>query len=136
MKRLFCIILIMIMFIPASVLADLPDVTELSNEELIELNQLIQDQLFSRQLIDGVTVPQGTYTVGTDIPAGTYRIEITGIGGYYDLYESDGGKTLETGLTGSTYDVFAIGKFELKDGNVLKIRNSTFIFFPYTGIFY
>ena len=136
MKRLITIILILALTVPAAAMADLPDITELSIEELTELGHLIQERLFSRQLIDGITVHQGTYIIGADIPAGTYRVEITGIGGYYDLYEYDGGRKIATGLTGSTYDVYDIGKLELKEGNVLLFRNSTFIFYPYSGVFY
>ena len=136
MKKLITVILILALAAPVLCLAEIPDISDLSNEELTELNHRIQELMFSRQLVDGITVNPGTYVVGVDIPAGIYRIEITGIGGFYDLYESEGGRKLEAGLTGRTYDVYNIGKMTLADGNVLVFRNSTFIFFPYTGVFY
>ena len=136
MKRLITILLILALAVPAISLADLPDISGLTNEELVELNKNIQSILFSRQLVDGVTVPPGRYIIGEDIPAGTYRIEITGGTGFYDVYDSPGGKTIATGLTGELYDVTEFGKITFEEGNELKLVNSTFIFFPYTGIFH
>ena len=136
MKRLIAIILILSMLLPAAALADLPDLSNLSTDELLEVIRSAQLLLFSSELVNGITVPQGEYIIGEDIPAGTYRIEITGIGGYFDLYESKDGSKIATGLTGSTYDVTDIGKLVLEEGNVLIWRNSTFIFYPYTGVFH
>lgn len=84
---------------------------------------------------DGLRVPPGEYTVGLDIPAGVYRIEITDGIGYYDLYEKRDGKLISNGLTGDAYDVTEIGKLSLNDGNILLLVNSTFNFYPYTGLF-
>lgn len=136
MKRLLTIVLALVMILPATSLADVPDLSGLSAEELLETIRAAQLLLFSSELVNGITVPQGEYIIGEDIPAGTYRIEITGTGGYYDLYKSKGGQMLATGLTGSTYHVSDIGKLVLEDGNVLMYRNSTFIFYPYTGVFH
>lgn len=136
MKKLLTIILILALVLPSAALADLPDLSGMSSDELLNLIHYAQALLFSTELENGITVPQGDYIIGEDIPAGTYRIEITGIGGFFDLYESKDGRKLATGLTGSTYNVTDIGKLVLEDGNVLSYRNSTFIFFPYTGVFH
>lgn len=135
MKKLIIFILC-VALLPAAALADLPDLSNLSTDELLEVIRSAQLLLFSSELVNGITVPQGEYIIGEDIPAGTYRIEITGIGGYFDLYESKDGSKIATGLTGSTYDVTGIGKLVLEEGNVLMYRNSTFIFYPYTGVFH
>lgn len=135
MKKLITMFLILALAMPALALADLPDISGLSREDLIELNYRIQMLLFSQQLVEGVNVPPGQYIIGEDIPAGTYRIEITGGTGFYDVYEKEGGRTILTGLTGKSYDVLEIGKITLEDGNVLALYNSTFVFFPYTGLF-
>ena len=136
MKKLITVILILALLLPAAALADLPDISGLSPDELLELNHKIQMALFSEKLVDGITVEQGKYIVGEDIPAGTYRIEITGIGGFYDLYDKQDGKKISAGLTGSTYHIDGIGKLILEEGNYLCFTNSTFIFYPYTGVFY
>ena len=85
---------------------------------------------------DGLRVPPGEYTIGLDIPAGTYRVEITDGTGYYDLFDKKDGNKISTGLTGKSYDVTEIGKITFSNGNVLKLRNSTFIIYPYTGLFH
>lgn len=108
----------------------------LETSELLEVNQVLQSILFERILPEGVRVPQGTYIIGEDIPAGTYRIEITDGTGYYDVYDKQDGKLIHSGLTGKSYKVTEIGKITFEDGNVLKLVNSTFIFYPYTGIFH
>ena len=135
MKKLIAVLLILALIMPAAALAEIPDISGLSHDELVKLDRSIHLMLFSEQLINGITVEQGKYIVGEDIPAGTYRIEITGIGGYYDLYDKPDGRMLSTGLTGSTYKVSAIGKITLEEGNYLCFYNSTFIFYPYTGVF-
>lgn len=135
MKKLITMILILALAVPALALADLPDISALTVEELIELNHQIQNRLFSEQLVNGVKVPPGTYIIGEDIPAGTYRVEITGGTGFYDLNQEADGHLITTGLTGSLYDVTEIGKMVLEDGNELKLYNSTFVLYPYTGLF-
>lgn len=135
MKKLITMILILALAVPALALADLPDISALTVEELIELNHQIQNRLFSEQLVNGVKVPPGVYIIGEDIPAGTYRVEITGGTGFYDLRQEADGHLITTGLTGKSYDVTEIGKMVLEDGNELKLYNSTFVLYPYTGLF-
>ena len=108
----------------------------LETSELLEVNQVLQSILFERTLPEGVRVPQGTYIIGEDIPAGTYRIEITDGTGYYDVYDKQDGNLIQGGITGKSYKVTEIGKITFEDGNILKLVNSTFIFYPYTGIFH
>ena len=108
----------------------------LETSELLEVNQVLQSVLFEKTLPEGVRVPQGTYIIGEDIPAGTYRIEITDGTGYYDVYDKPDGKLIHSGITGKSYNVTEIGKITFDDGNILKLVNSTFIFYPYTGIFH
>ena len=135
-KKVGTFLIFAVLAVPSFSLADLPDISTLSKDELIELNIQIQHRLFSENLENGVRVPQGTYTIGIDIPAGSYRIEITDGTGYYELYEKEDGPILNTGITGSGYKVKDIGRIVFDDGNILKIVNSTFVFFPYTGLFY
>ena len=135
MKR-FLAASILALTLPAMAGAAIPDISDLSHDELIELDQQIHLRLFDEQLIEGVRVPQGTYIIGEDIPAGTYRIEITDGTGYYDVYDKPDGKLIYSGITGKSYNVTEIGKITFDDGNILELVNSTFIFYPYTGIFH
>jgi len=135
MKKLLAVILAIAMLLPAAALADLPDISGLTAEELIELSRQIQLRLFSEQLVNGVEVPPGKYYVGEDIPAGNYRIEITGGTGSFDLKDQKDGKLILTGVTGQFYKITEIGKLILEEGNELTIYNSTFVFYPYVGFF-
>jgi len=137
-KKLLPIILLFLLLslIPSIVYADVPDLSKLSDEDLLSVIQDAQKLLFDSKLNEGVRVPQGTYTIGIDIPAGTYRIEITDGTGYYDVFDKEGGYKIFAGLTGKSYKVTDIGKITFEEGNVLVLVNSTFIFYPYVGLFY
>jgi len=53
------------------------DISSLSYEELVELNNRIQIVLFSQALIDGVSIPNGKYVESIDIPKGSYVLSVT-----------------------------------------------------------
>ena len=135
MKKLIAL-LIAIIILCGSAVAETPDLSGLTADELLSVIREAQALLFDQQLVDGVRVPQGTYIIGEDIPAGTYRIEITDGTGYYDVRDVPDGHLIHSGLTGKSYNVTEIGKITLEEGNELKLVNSTFIFYPYTGLFH
>jgi len=138
MKRLITIILILAVLLPAAALADLPDISELKPEELLELNRRIQIQLFGEKLAEGIDVPASDYIVGEDIPAGTYRmtVKFPSSGGTLVVYETSEKrkKTFNSSL-GEFWGVVEIGKVELEEGNLVHIHGNTLTFFPYTGLF-
>ena len=134
MKRLLTVILIIALILPATVLADLPDISELSTDELIQLSRQIQLRLFSEQLVNGVEVPPGTYSVGEDIPAGSYRLEtkVESVG--YVIYDSNK-KPIGSGVAGEYFETMVIGKLILEEGTMIEIMYGPFTFFPYAGFF-
>ncbi|MBO7662793.1 MAG: hypothetical protein J6U01_05440 [Clostridia bacterium] len=137
MKKLFAVVLILAVLLPFSALADLPDISNLSTDELLELNHQIQSRLFSQKLVDGVDVPAGDYIVGEDIPAGVYRLVVVfpKSGGTLRVYPSkDEHYTLDSFL-GEFWGVTELGKVALEDGNIVHITGNTLRFFPYTGLF-
>jgi len=134
MKKLLALIFAIIL-LGGSAVAETPDLSGLTADELLSVIREAQALLFDQQLVNGVHVPQGTYIIGEDIPAGTYRIEITDGTGYYDIYDAKG-NLKHTGVTGKLYNVTEIGKLILEEGYVLKLANSGFIFYPYTGVFH
>ena len=77
MKRLFSLLLILAL-VPVVSLADLPDISELSFDELVELKQQINLALWSSDTWQEVKVPVGTYKIGEDIPAGKWTISAAG----------------------------------------------------------
>ena len=137
MKRFLCLMLA-ITICPIFSLADLPDLSGLTHDELIELNQKISLLLFSEKLINGVEVPAGEYTVGKDIPSGTYYIEIIypKSGGHLTVYKSEESRVaINESFLGEYWGVVKIGKIEFSDGNIVRISDNALRFFPYTGLF-
>jgi len=138
MKKLLALILILALALPALALADIPDISGLTEAELIELNRQIQLCLFSEKLVNGVDVPAGEYTVGIDLPAGTYRMEVVfpGSGGHMTVFKSEEEKTaIDESFLGEFWGVVLIGKIKLDDGNIFRISGNTLRLFPYTGLF-
>ena len=136
MKKLIALILAALM-IPAASIASVPDISGLTRDELLELNRQIQLTLFSQQLVDGVTVPAGTYTVGEDIPAGTYRI-VYNPKTEYDycsflaLNEAEVfGYTTILGYGSSS----EIGKINLTENTEVTIEQGSLVFYAYSGLF-
>ena len=136
MKRFLITVMVFITSIGIA-FAAVPDLSGLSSEDLLATIRQAQSLLFDQGLNEGVKVTQGNYIVGEDIPAGTYRIEIVDGTGYYEVYaDSNQKKMLYAGITGESYDITEIGKLVLENGNFLKLVNSSFIFYPYTGVFH
>lgn len=134
MKRFFCI-LFLLFFLPVVSLADLPDLSGLSRDELIELSHLVQSMLFDDSLADGVLVPAGDYIVGVDLPAGTYRADVVSdVGGVCAVCPSasDSFRTQEYYL-GNMYGTLSF-RLILEDGNLLTIKYNSLKLYPYTGL--
>ena len=74
MKRLITIILILALAIPAVAFADLPDISGLSYDELVQLKDKINLAMWNSQEWQEVTVPAGVWTVGEDIPEGYWTV--------------------------------------------------------------
>lgn len=77
MKKLLTVILILAMILPAAALADLPDISGLSYDELVELKDQINIAMWNSKEWQEVTVPVGIWKVGEDIPEGRWSITIT-----------------------------------------------------------
>ena len=138
MKKLITIILILALFLPASAWAE-RSFDEMSYEELHSLNADIQLKLFEKgSLVDGVKVPSGIYTVGKDIPSGTYRIEYRQVGefdyvSFMALNEKEWlGFTTILGFSGTS----EVGKLELPDETEITVSGGDVYFYTYTGLFH
>ena len=134
MKKLLCLFLTLVL-LPYVAFADLPDLSNLSQDELIELSHLVQSMLFDSSLVDGVLIPAGEYIVGVDIPAGTYRADaVSDVGGVCAVYASASDKTrLSEVYLGNMYGTLSF-RLVLEDGNRLFIKYNSLKLFPYTGI--
>ena len=74
MKKLITVIMILVMILPVAAGADLPDLTGLSYDELVQLKDQINLAMWSSQDWQEVTVPAGVWEIGVDIPAGHWTI--------------------------------------------------------------
>ena len=54
--------------------ADIPDISSLTNDELVLLLETVNAALVSRGIEKSATLPAGKYTAGKDFPAGSYII--------------------------------------------------------------
>ena len=77
MKKLITVILILAMLLPAAALADLPDISGLSYDELVQLRNELNLAMWNSQEWQEVTVPVGVWVVGEDIPINHWSISLS-----------------------------------------------------------
>ena len=139
MRKLFTVVLVLSMLMPAAALADLPDISGLTQEELIELNRMIQVRLFDEKLAEGVTIHPGVYTVGEDLPAGVYRAEAIipeeayVMGSALVFNPDDRFMDVSGSVIGNGYE--NIGKIVMEDGQIFEVSIYSIRLFPYAGLF-
>ena len=75
MKRFVCLLLALVLF-PLVSLADLPDISGLSYDELVQLKDQINLAMWNSQEWQKIIVPAGTWKIGEYIPAGHWSISI------------------------------------------------------------
>ena len=51
------------------------DLAAMSDDEIIALSQRMQEEFVNRKIEKTATLPDGSYTIGKDIPAGTYILK-------------------------------------------------------------
>lgn len=125
MKKVVILIcaLFAIMTVSINVIAEVPDISGLSDDELIMLKTEILNQQIERGTIKEIDIPGGRYTVGVDIPAGNYTISfidrgtnLTVWGSEYQDFKSNGGLLLNTTVNKNNP---SLGKVVLVEGNVI-----------------
>ncbi len=127
MKKV-CAILVALLFVFSSV-AVADDLKAMTYEELLALRAAINAELIARGFEKEVTVPAVVYTIGEDIPAGSYTIRTNAIMVVVTTQD-------EQGDLGDMYSVTSaegIGKITLLDGHTISISGSV-IFAPYVGL--
>lgn len=85
MKKLIILLMILIM-LPVIALADPPDLSGMSFDELVQLKDQINLAMWNSQEWQQVTVPAGVWIVGEDIPAGMWEINAIGEDYLYCVY--------------------------------------------------
>ena len=146
MKKLLTIILI-IALVPVIALSDIPDISGLTYDELVQLKDQINLAMWNSAEWQEVTVPAGVWKIGEDIPAGHWSIRIVGHGittVWYCEQIDEVGKPVTWGakyiykyLASEDFNAFDetydhVVDFDAKDGWYL-IFDKAVIFTPYTG---
>ena len=148
MKKLITIVLAVALILPAAALADLPDISGLSYDELVELKNQINIAMWNSQEWQEVSVPPGVWEIGKDIPAGHWLLRLPeGAGPWYVIYavgtsknghDIDFDKTYIMECLCDQKSEFYDGTyktetdFDMKAGRFIRLDCTT-IFTPYTG---
>ena len=137
MKKILAIILVVALILPAAVFADIPDISSLTNDELLTLNHEIQLRLFSEKLVNGIQIPAGKYIIGEDIPEGIYRVETADkvLSPMITIYNEGKAKIVGSYLLGDIYGSYEVGKLDLGKDYIVEVDFSPVVFYPYTGLF-
>lgn len=110
-------------------------ISELTFDQLIELRRVLDQEIISRPEWKETIVPAGRYTVGEDIPAGSYSIKLPEgeeyvnfivFGIEYGNYKDNGGLLYNEGVREGNS---ILGKVTLQSGNVVYI-SASLIFAP------
>ena len=149
MKRFFCFLFVLV-FIPLLSYADLPDISGLSYDELVQLKDQLNLAMWNSNDWQEVTVPVGVWTVGEDIPVSHWSISLSPDTSsqwakiiYCDLLDASG---LEAGnqFDCKIYAYLNVASpdndrypqkidIDCKPGTYLIIGNAPVVFTPYTG---
>lgn len=99
MKKVITIIMITLAMLCMAAQAESVDLSGLSFQELAALRDRAQMEMMQRDAWQEVTVPQGVYQVGVQIPAGTWTVRCA-TGNYTEI---DWGDTLKDNGQGVEY---------------------------------
>lgn len=141
-----CITLVLILTLVPDAFADV-DLSGMSFDELVALKDQINLALWNSADWQEVTVPQGLYKVGSDIPAGKWTVKAP-VGGYTVV--KIGSQVDENGtdvdyhgeskpICGDNYSGFAPSSacafwtVELREDQYVSVKNGDCVFTPYAG---
>lgn len=148
MKRTLCIILAFVLFITLAPAAFAEwDLSGMSFDELVALKDQVQRAIWDSADWQEVTVPQGVWQVGADIPAGKWTI-VCGGKNYTDIEIADSLKDNGTkaafppkasamiyNTSSIVYDEGDLKEWtvDLHDGEYVVISSADAVFMPYSG---
>lgn len=143
--------LVALVLMCGTAMAEEIDLSSMTYDELVALKDQINLAMWKCEEWQEVTVPQGVWKVGEDIPAGHWTIKTDNI--YYSriscgtvlnetakdidpfksqFYYSDSIKSKESKFFDATQDKAEID-FDFKDGMYIIISSGSVIFTPYSG---
>ena len=138
MKR-FLAILVLVFMVVSSAYAEDIDLSGLSFDQLVQLQTRITMEMMQRDEWQEVTVPEGIYLVGRDIPAGKWNVKSSdpnssfrinwskALGADKNSLEHDDTYNFHSEYDGNTYAL------DLQEGFYIMIERHSVIFSPFTG---
>lgn len=149
MKRFLCLLFVLALF-PVVCLADLPDISDLSFDELVQLRQQLNLAIWNSEEWQEVTVPIGVWKIGEDIPAGKWTITMSsdstsswGVLYYCDQLENGGTEASSSGRVyfseilipenSSENDSAKFVDVNCTSGNYIVIERAPMVFSPFAG---
>jgi len=128
--RLLSLALALMLVFPVAAFAEL-NLADYSLEDLIALKTQIQAEITTRTAGSRlVRVPMGTYTVGVDIPAGTYTLTGASDVAMIVLYSAEGKITESHRVDYQD----TVGKINLLDGQIVEVTFGDIVFSTYKGL--
>lgn len=128
MKRLFaCIVLICVIVFATTVTAEEIDLTSLSTEDLIVLNDRINAELGAREAIGGI-LRDGDYVVGSDIAPGSYDVIYldSNMARIHVLVKSPDGKVFDGGELAEGDSIH----ITVADSDCISVGNGSLVLIP------
>ena len=148
MKRALCIILALVLVLTLAPAAFAEwDLSGMSFDELVALKDQIDLALWNSADWQEVTVPQGIYKVGEDIPMGKWTIKapaggytVVKVGSQLDENGTDVNyRGEEKAICGENYTGWAPSSacefwtVELREDQYVSVKNGACVFTPYAG---
>ena len=114
------------------------DFSNYTDEEMLEIEQLVAQELSERNIQKHATMIEGIYTVGEDIPAGKYTFSLEDKGSSVMpsiwVYKDDGKHTVGNTVSSKLFEDVGDSKIiPLEDGNVIYL-DCTVRVTPFKGI--
>ena len=150
MKRFFALLLVLLS-LTGTVFADTIDLSGMTYKELVALKDQINLAIWNSQEWQEVTVPQGVWKVGEDIPAGHWTV-VCADGWRYTQISwgeklDDDGESIDWSGRFSLYNYVYNPKhkyyevddgvteysFEARNGEYIIVESGSCVFMPYAG---
>lgn len=151
MKRIIAGVLALLLLAPAFALAEV-DLSGMTFDELVALRERIDRAMWECEEWQAVTVPQGVYQVGADIPAGHWSIaaaegqsasvawgtKLNQTGTDVDVDWDDNGFYEYESIVNPSYAYYQASDrtevdFDLKEGQYFAVQYGQVVFTPYKG---
>ncbi len=135
MKRIISLFLfVIILTCSFSAIADVPDFSKLTDDELLEAQSLMNAEILKRGILKKVKIPAGHYKAGVDIPCGKYVLTTEDDVGLINavqvvVFDDENGFASRSRKHALVIEQFFSPNsctVELKDGNILYIENGSF----------